>query len=178
MSALEYIKSRRSYRHGYTERQVTKDELLQIIEAAYEAPSGCNLQTVDVIGILDPVLLREVKDIVDIKWAEDATAAVVLVCRKLTRAGAGESRYKEDFGAAAENLLVQVASMGLASCWIQGGIEGEKASALHSLLGVPDDILVMGYFPIGEPAKPVTPPKRKSIHERCFLDGYGKSLNL
>lgn len=47
------LKSRRSYRHEFSDRKVTKEELKYIMEAAYLAPSGCNLQTSRIIEILD-----------------------------------------------------------------------------------------------------------------------------
>lgn len=175
MSILEIIKQRRSYRLGYTERRVSRSELQQLLEAVYEAPSGCNLQTVEAIAVLDAELLQKVHAIVDKRWVNSATAGIVLISRPLAKQGFGDSRYKEDFGAAAENLLLQAQAMGLASCWIQGGIEGDKAQAIHDLLSVPAEAIVMGYFPLGEPLKSATPPPRKPIAERCFIDEYGKS---
>lgn len=174
---LEIIRKRRSYRKGYTDRVVTRAELEQIVEAAYQAPSGCNLQTVEIIGVLDPQLNQQLKEIVDCSWLAGATAGVVLLSRPIAKPGFGDSRYKEDFGAAAENLLLQTEALGLASCWIQGHIEGDKAERIRKLLQVPEELLVMGYFPLGEPAKAVTPPKRKSIGERCFIDRYGQRMN-
>ena len=49
----EILKSRRSYRHEFSDRKVSKEELKYIMEATYLAPSGCNLQTSRIIGILD-----------------------------------------------------------------------------------------------------------------------------
>ena len=53
MELKETLKSRRSYRHEFSDRKVSKEELKYIMEVAYLAPSGCNLQTSRIIEILD-----------------------------------------------------------------------------------------------------------------------------
>lgn len=91
----------------------------------------------------------------------------------MLQGGKGPSRHKEDFGAASQNLLLAVEELGLATTWIQGQIENEKGIEIGKLLKVPEEYIVMGYFPIGEPIKEVKGPKKLSFEERCFLEEFG-----
>lgn len=171
LSAL--LKNRHSYRHPFSDRPVTREQLRWILEAAYLAPSGCNLQTPRMIGILDPNQLKTLAAAYPGAWAQTAPAAVVIVTHPAQLPGKGESRYLEDFGAAAENLVLAVESLGLATTWIQGQITS-KAQVFAEALGVPAPYQVIGYFPIGYPTTQPHPPAKEPFEARCFLDHYGQ----
>ena len=176
MELKEILKNRRSYRHDFSDYKVTKEELKYLVEAAFLAPTGCNLQSSRIIGILDEEKLKEIGEIFGRSWAKTATAAVIIATKPVALKGRGDSRYREDFGAAAQNLLLAVEDLGLATTWIQGNIEFEKAKEIGKLLNVPEDYTVTGYFPIGQPIKKVDGPKKISFNERCFLDEFGKEF--
>lgn len=181
MSALEFkevLKKRRSYRKKFSDRKVTREELKYIIEAAYMAPSGRNLQTARIIGVLEEQKVNKIAEICGYEWAKDTTACVVIVTKEILGAGNKPSRHKEDFGAAAENLLLAVTDLGLATTWVQGYIENEKGIQIEKLLNVPDDYYVIGYFPIGEPEEEVKDPKKLSFKDCCFIEEFGKEFNL
>jgi len=49
---------------------------------------------------------------------------------------------------------------------------------LRDLLGIPENIRVVGLIPIGYPAEEKQEgPKRKPIEEICFFERWGSSLN-
>lgn len=173
MSLKELLNNRRSYRHNFTDRKITKDELHYLMEAAYLAPSGCNLQSSRVIGILDQDKLDKLAEIFGFAWAKTATAAIVIVAKPMALEGRGPSRHKEDFGAAAQNLWLAITDLGLATTWIQGQIENEKGEQMAKVLKVPEDYKVSGYFPIGEPSRETVGPKKMPFEARCFLDEFG-----
>lgn len=176
MQLKELLKNRKSYRFDFTDRKVTKDELHYLMEAAYLAPSGCNLQSSRIIGILDEEVLQKLSEIFGFAWAKTATAAIVIVTKPMAIEGRGPSRYKEDFGAAAQNLWLAITDLGLATTWIQGQIENEKGEQMAEVLNVPEDFSLIGYFPIGEPSREATRPNKMPFEERCFLDEFGKEF--
>ena len=59
METLKAIQSRHSYRGKFTSASVSREDMREILEAAVSAPSGCNLQTTEFIGVDDPAIARE-----------------------------------------------------------------------------------------------------------------------
>ena len=116
------------------------------MEATYLAPSGCNLQTSRIIGILDQEKIQSLGEIYGREWAKTAKAVVIIATKEGFLKGKGPSRHKEDFGAAAQNLLLAVKDLGLGTTWIQGQIEDGKNIKMGKLLKAPEEYTVMGYF--------------------------------
>ncbi|NMA07412.1 MAG: nitroreductase [Ruminococcaceae bacterium] len=172
MELRDVLKKRASYRFDFTDRKVTKDELKYIVEAAFLAPSASNRQTPRIIGVLDDEKVLKLGEIYGFDWAKTATAAVVIAYKEIKRPGK-RSRHLEDFGAAAQNLLLAVTDLGFATTWIQGQIEDGKSEQMAKLLNLPEDIFVIGYFPIGEPSREFSGPDKMSFDERCFLNEFG-----
>ncbi|MDO5649083.1 MAG: nitroreductase family protein [Gallicola sp.] len=176
MELQELLRKRRSYRGMFTERKVTMEEMRLIIEAAFLAPTGCNLQSSRMIGVLDNEKVKRIAKIYGQEWAATAPSCVVIATKEMYRKDKGPSRHREDFGAAAQSLLLAVENLGLATTWIQGQIENEKGKEIGSLLKVPEEYSVIGYFPIGEAEKETNGPKKMTFEERCFLDEFGKEF--
>lgn len=177
MKILEIMKKRASYRKKFTDRCLTIEEIKYIVEAGFEAPSGCNLQTPRFIGVTDKDKVEKISEIYGHDWAKTSTACIVIITKPMTLGDKYRSYHLEDFGAAAQNVLLAISELGFASTWIQGQIEGEKAEKIAELLNVPEDYMVIGYFPVGEPEEEVVHARKKeSFEERCFLNGYGEKF--
>ncbi len=176
MELRDVLRKRASYRFDFTDRKVTKDELKYIVEAAFLAPSGNNYQTQRIIGVLDDEKVLKLGEIYGFDWAKTATAAVVIAYKEMEKRPGKRSRHLEDFGAAAQNLLLAVTDLGFATTWIQGQIESGQSERMAELLNLPKDVFVIGYFPIGEPSREFSGPDKMSFGERCFLNEFGKSF--
>lgn len=173
MNTMNAIKSRRSFRGPFADTPVKREDLKELMEAGYLAPSGCNLQTSRFIGVDDKKLLEELADIFGHAWVKNAAAAIlVLSAPAATRNGV--SRHLQDFSAATENICLMAADKGLGTVWIEGQIEGKKAEQMGRLLGVPQELTVSVYLPLGYPALPGTSPEKKPFEERAWFNGYGK----
>ena len=59
MELKEAINARFSYRGNYAQKPVPREHLREIMEAGLAAPSGCNKQTVSLIGVDDAELLQK-----------------------------------------------------------------------------------------------------------------------
>lgn len=170
------IQKRYSYRHPFSDQLVDEAALRRIAEAAFLAPSGCNLQTPRILAVSDPDILVDLGRIYGARWAETAKAAILLFADpSIVMPGKG-NRYIEDFAAAAEHVYLAMTDEGLAGVWIQGQIEGEKAKQMAVRVGIPDEYIVLGYFPMGYPTKDVTPVPKQSFESRCFLNQFGQSF--
>ena len=45
MDTMNAIRKRKSFRGPFTDTPVSREDLTELLEAGYLAPSGCNLQT-------------------------------------------------------------------------------------------------------------------------------------
>lgn len=169
---LSIMRERKSYRRTFTDQKLTKEEIQGLCEAAYLAPSGCNLQTPRIIALTDPQIVKAVAECYGKDWAMTAPQAIVIVGQAKSLPGKGASRYREDFAAAAQNLLLLVEAMGYATVWVQGQIEGNAGEGIRKILNVPSNYEILGYFPIGKAAEKGSRPKKMSMEERIFENGF------
>lgn len=172
MEFMEVVRARRSYRNTFEDTKIPREDLKEIMEAGIMAPSGCNLQTCQFIAVDEPKLVSQLAEIYGKDWAKTAPAAI-LILTKETMSPSGVSYHIHDYSAAAENMLLAIADKGYASVWIEGQIRGEAAKKMGDLLGVPQDMTVAIYMPVGIPANAMTMPKKKSFEERAWFNGYG-----
>lgn len=173
MNTMDAIRNRKSFRGPFAETPVKREDLKELLEAGYLAPSGCNLQSTRFIGIDDQTLLEKLGDIFGYDWAKKAPAAILIITAPALSQN-GVSYHIQDYSAAAENICLTATDKGLGTVWIQGQIEGEKSKQMGALLGVPEDLTIVIYLPIGYPAKPGSSPKKKPMEERAWLNSYGK----
>ena len=145
MDALQAIKGRKSYRSTFKTEPIPREDLREIVEAGFLAPSGCNLQTTKFIAVDDPELVKKLAEIYGHEWAATAPAAILLLTKKVI-APSGETYYIQDFAAAAENILIAATAKGYATTWIEGQLHhnGEDRK-MAQLLGVPEDLNVAVY---------------------------------
>ena len=171
METLKAIQSRHSYRGKFTSASVSCEDMREILEAAVSAPSGCNLQTTEFIGVDDPAIARELGSYYGRVWAETAPAAIVLLTKEYPQTPNG-SRHIEDFSAAAQNILLALTDKGYAGVWIEGQICGEPAAKMAKLLNVPADLSVAVYIPFGVPVEEVKQPPKKTFDERVWFNRH------
>lgn len=82
MELMEAIRARKSYRNEFYNTPVPRSDLREILEAGLAAPSGCNLQTTQLIGVDDPVLVKRLAEIYGREWAATAPAAILVLTKE------------------------------------------------------------------------------------------------
>lgn len=158
--------SRRSIR-GFKQKDVSKDHLIQLMEAAQSAPSGGNCQPWHFYIIRDKSLQLQIKnEACHQEWMLTAPVFIV-VCADIKRS---ESRYAErgrnlyciqDTAAAIQNILLCAKSLELGTCWCGAFDETKLSEVLHLDIDMrPVAIIPVGY-PVNEPAA----TKRRPIEE-------------
>ena len=175
MELMEAIRERKSYRRTFKPDLIPTGALKEVLEAGAAAPSGCNQQTTRFIGVNDPELAHKLACIYDKPWAMTAPAAILLLTKEHV-SYRGNSYHIHDYSAAAENILLAAVDKGYATTWIEGQIEGEKARQMGDLLGVPQDLTVAIYMPLGIPAEENPGVAKMSFDERAWLNGYKKTF--
>ena len=178
MTTIEAICARRSYRGKYLSTPVPRDHLKQILEAGYHAPSGCNQQTTSFIAIDDPEVLKKVHSVIDPPLGETAPAMICILTRRII-AYRDRTFFIQDYSAAIENMLLAIADLGYASCWIEGHITDVDRIGyqMQRILGVPDEYELICYLPVGIPEHNFQPLKKQSFESRAWLNGFQKPFD-
>jgi nitroreductase len=153
----QLIENRRSIRKFQSGKQVTREQLDRLLEAAMYAPSACNSRPWEFIAITKREVLNEIARIhPNASMCETAAAAIIVVA--IPQSGRPEGYFPQDCGAATQNILLEAVSMGLGTCWC--GVyprEGHIAS-LRSLLNIDEPKIPFNVIAVGTPAE--SPDKR------------------
>ncbi len=188
MEVLEAIRTRRSIRK-FEGREVESEKLKAVLEAAHQAPSWANLQCWRFVVVRDAAARAKLSEWSFVESffaplgyktnpAQKAIAEaplVIVACADPSQSGnLGEQPYYlADLGIAAQNLMLAAHDQGLGTVFV--GVFDEHK--ILDLLGIPDNIRVVGLFPLGYPqGEPKGGPKRKPLSEIAFDGKWGEGL--
>lgn len=147
-SPIQMILARRSVRK-YTAEPVGAADIEALLKAAMAAPSASDLKPWHFIVITD----RETLDAL----AEAHPHGKMLFEAPLCISVCGvpdESRYwVQDCSAAAENLLLAAAALGLGAVWLGVYPREDRVANVNRLLRLPDSVLPLNLISIGHPAE-------------------------
>ena len=115
MNTSEAILSRSSYRGKFAPTPVPRAHLRKIMEAGLAAPSGCNKQTTSLIGVDDPLILSQLRSVIDPPVGETAPAMICVLTRRIN-AYRNRCFAVQDYAAAIENMLLMAVELGYQSC--------------------------------------------------------------
>ena len=79
MNVIEAIHYRHSYRGKYKDIPVPKEDLIKIMQAGLDAPSGCNKQTTSLIAVDNPDVLKQLHSVIEPPVGETAPAAICVL---------------------------------------------------------------------------------------------------
>ncbi|MCK5641759.1 MAG: nitroreductase family protein [Gammaproteobacteria bacterium] len=169
MNVSEAIKLRRSVR-SYQEKEVEKEKLNKVLEAARLAPSASNRQEWKFIVVKD----KETKEKLAIAASDQtfiAEAPIILVaCATESQSImlCGQPRYTVDVSIAMSFIILQARELGLGTCWI-GAFE---EPSVKEILGIPNHIRVVAITPLGYPAQDPPARPRKKLEQIVCFDKY------
>lgn len=130
------------------------------MKAAMAAPSGNNAQPWE-FAIVQETKLKDAISSVHpwVYMGKEAPAAIVVLGDR------SSEWWEHDCAAAAENLLLAAANLGLGAVWC--GIKGHQEEAVRKILGAPSHLGVLCVIPIGYPAEsplPNTKYRKNNVH--------------
>jgi nitroreductase len=167
---ITIIKSRRSIRN-YSNKQISKEDINKMLEAARWAPSAVNGQPWRFIVVSDPGIKKGVGNAskffgVVNRHASDA-AVIIAVCAKNKT-----SRWADmDCAIASQNIMLQAHSLGIGSCFL--GVFNEEK--IKQILQIPDKMKVVCLITLGYAKEKEKPPTRLDIKDIVFYNGYSKN---
>ncbi|MBR6089726.1 MAG: nitroreductase family protein [Anaerolineaceae bacterium] len=175
MEILDAIHGRHSYRGRYKAKPVPREDLVKIMQAGLDAPSGCNKQTTSLIAVDDPDVLEKLRSVIVPPVGATAPAAVCVLTQRIF-AYRDKCFAVQDYAAAIENMLLAIRSLGYESCWYEGHITdddriGEK---MARILNVPPEYELVCFLPVGIAEDEPALPKKKTFEERAWFNSFGQ----
>lgn len=166
MDLFEAILNRRSIRR-YMSKTVEKEKVLNCLYAAIWAPSAHNSQHWNFIVVTDAETRRKLADIH--RWGRFMVESPVVIA---VVGGPSKSAFwREDLGAATQNLLLAAYAQGLGTCWM-GVADTPYEEPIKKLLGIPENLRVLCTVSLGYPAeKPVK--GREPLSRKVHWEKYG-----
>ena len=168
MTVLEAIKKRYSCRN-YLEKNIEKEKLDQILEAARLAPSAKNLQGWRFIIVTDKDKKRKLAEAANNQMFLEKAGAIIVACTISDYVmRCGQPAGVIDVAIALEHICLQAAELGLATCWI-GAFYPEK---VKPIVGIPPDITVVELMAIGYPADKPRISGREPVEKIACLETW------
>ena len=166
MSFIELSKSRKSVR-SFTDKDITREDLMTLIEAAQAAPSAGNCQPWHFFVVKDQATKERLTN-ESCYQAFIATApAVIVICADIPRTtprygDRGRDLYcLQDTAAAIQNILLCAKDMGMGTCWV-GAFDESKAA---EILNLAPEMRPIAVIPVGYPANDTPYVKRRPIED-------------
>jgi nitroreductase len=169
MDVYQTIKLRRSIR-AYRDRDIEKEKLDKILEAARLAPSASNRQEWKFIVVKNKDT-REKLAIAASNQSFIAKAPIAIIaCATESQSTmlCGQPRYTVDVSIAMSFMILQAQELGLGTCWIGAFDE----SSVKEILGIPNNIRVVAITPLGYPAQDHEARPRKQIEQIVCYEKY------
>lgn len=167
MDFLELVKRRTSVRK-YRDEKVPEELLRRLIDAARYAPSGGNCQPWHFVVVTGDELRKRLMERCYPAFSWPRTApAVIVVCAEAEVSGEkygdrGRNLFCiQDTAAAAENILLAAAELGLGSCWMGAFDEAACSEALQ----LPPARRPVAVIPVGYPAGELKTRPRRPVEE-------------
>ena len=174
MSFDELLKKRASIRN-FSDKKPSEEQILDIIEAGNLAPSPGNLPIANYIIIEDQEKISKIADACQQEFIKKAPIVIVINSNpeniKIMYDKRAEKYVHQQIGAAIENMLLKIADLKLASCWVGAYSE----ITIRNILKIPDKIEIEAVLPIGYQSKidKTTQKIKPPLQKRLFFEKYG-----
>jgi len=170
---MEAIYKRRSIRQ-YQQKQVSKEQIKQIIKAGMNAPSAGNEQPWYFIVVDDRKILDNIPTFhPHSKMLYQAPSAIV-VCSDISNVKYPEY-WPQDCSAATQNILLAIAELDLGGVWLGVYPREDRVKKLQELFGLPGHIIPFSIIALGYPAEQ-KPPKNIFESYRIKHNSWEKEL--
>lgn len=180
MELLKAIKDRRSVRN-YRNDDIPHEVLVEILEAARQAPSWANTQVWRFIVVKDPAAKKQLQDCLGPQNPARAAMveAPVIICVAAQRNTSGcrggtpttnkGDWYMFDAGIALEHIALAACNFGLGTVHV-GSFDANKA---EGVLKIPEGYSITGMMPMGYYDDIPRQTPRKPLEELIYLDFFG-----
>lgn len=147
---MKELYKRRSIRE-YNDKEISLEELEELVKAGMNAPSAHNKKPYDFIIVRDKKTLKRLSQTGPYAHMLEQASAAIIIC---SIADEETTPYwQADCGAVTENILLEATSLGIGSCWIGEYPNIEKSEKVKMILEIPKDYQVFSTISLGYPLK-------------------------
>ncbi len=172
---LDEMINRRSIRKYHSDKPVTEEDIMEILESGRISPSGSNTQPWHFIVIKSDEMRQKIADTShNQQWMMSAPVFIACIADARSRISpemplhlteeSPESEVKQiirDTAIATEHLVLSAEHLGLGSCWVAWFTQEE----IRPVMNIPDDKYVVGILTIGYADEAPQPRPRKTMAE-------------
>jgi len=169
---LGLLRERRTIRK-YTDEEISEEQIVALLEAAFYAPSHLNRKPWHFLVIRDKGVQEKLGAILSVRpYVQEASAVIALLGDPQL-----STAWELDLAAASENILVAATAMGLGSAWVgnpHGAAWDSRAEQIRELFAIPEYIGILGFVTIGYPAETREPHAKVQSWDvaRVHLDRF------
>lgn len=161
------IFERRSIR-TYTDEPVSREDVLKLLRAGMQAPSGGNQQPWEFIVVDDAGLKERLAGCSPYAGAVGKSAISIVLLVRADESCRFPEIKAQDMAACAENILLQATDLGLGAVWQAVYPTPERMAYVKELFSLDDSVepfcvISLGH-PKGEPAKPKSRFDESRVH--------------
>lgn len=150
---IQTIFARRSIRR-YTAKAVSERDIKTMLEAAMAAPSASNRKPWHFIVVTERQKLDKLAIVHPYGKMLLEAYLCIAVCGDET---VSPRSWVQDCSAAAENLLLAAAALGLGAVWLGVYPRESRVGPIKKVLNIPETIVPLNLIPIGHPAEAKEP---------------------
>jgi nitroreductase len=195
-SFFDVVRQQRACR-SFSDREVTDDDIAQLLTSATHAPSAENKQPWEFVVVRDAARRAAIGELTKRAWESAgrsfseprlspkmladvelgamggiaAAPVQIVVCADVQRGL--EATVASSIFPAVQNMLLAATTLGLGSALTT--IATEYRAELQELLALPDHVWPMAVVPIGHPAQPLGRPRRENFAKHAHRERYGES---
>lgn len=156
MTVFEAIQKRYSCR-AYQDREIEKEKLDKLLEAARLAPSARNTQDWRFVVVTEQKVKKQAAAATNRPEVFEKAGAIIVGCSNSDHVMVcGQAIGPIDVSIALEHICLQAIELGLGTCWI-GSF---KADQIREILDIPEQINIIELMAVGYPADNAKKPNR------------------
>lgn len=166
---LQLVRNRRPVRR-FADRALQADLIEGVLEAARYAPSAKEAQPWRFI-VMQEALARHQIAAAAFNHPHARTAPVLILCCARIHShisGSGRASFPIDLAAAMQTMAIAAADLGLHTSWISGFRE----SQVRSIVGIPNDVPIVGILGLGYPDGLEPLPERRAVEDVISWDRW------
>lgn len=162
MDVMDAIRQRFSVR-SFKDYEIEEEKLERVMEAARLAPSARNLQEWRFVVVQDPDMREALAEAANGQQFVAEAPTVIVGCAVTSEhvMSCGLHCFPIDVAISMSYMTLQAVEEDLGTCWI-GAFNADR---VRDLLGIPNDVIVVGMMPIGYPDAEAPPKKRHGLSE-------------
>jgi len=168
MELIDAIKTRRSVR-SFSNKEVPIEKIYQIIDAANNAPSACDIQGCRFILVNDQKVIKNLLERGAASFIKNIPTGILVIYNNQS----DNIEYKDHIqsaSAAIQNMLLVANSIGLGACWI---CHLPSKKELRKIFKIPHNYDPIAYIAIGYPtAAPKERPRKHSPESLLSINRF------